>query len=121
LHFQQGVHIYVILYREVEAVLSDLASKRAKEDFTRIHANIHVLRHPNHISINPFESALYWSHHDKVVVVDQKLAFVGGIDLAPGRYDTSSHMLHDVDGAVWPDGDYYNPGVKAALASRAEK
>lgn len=28
-----------------------------------------------------------WSHHDKMVVIDQKIAFVGGIDLCYGRWD----------------------------------
>lgn len=31
------------------------------------------------------------SHHEKVVVVDDRLAFVGGIDLCEGRWDDSRH------------------------------
>jgi hypothetical protein len=63
-----GVQIRVILYREVETVLADLASNKSKQEFMSIHPNVAVLRHPNHISLNPYESALYWSHHDKVAV-----------------------------------------------------
>ena len=36
-----------------------------------------------------------WSHHEKIVVIDQTLAFVGGIDLCFGRYDDSCHRLAD--------------------------
>lgn len=31
------------------------------------------------------------SHHEKVVVIDGRLAFVGGLDLTDGRWDTSDH------------------------------
>lgn len=33
----------------------------------------------------------FWSHHEKLVVVDNKVAFVGGIDLAYGRWDNYNH------------------------------
>ena len=33
------------------------------------------------------------SHHQKVVVVDDKVAFVGGLDLTHGRWDTPQHRL----------------------------
>ena len=36
-----------------------------------------------------------WSHHEKTVVIDQTLAFVGGIDLCNGRWDTHEHLLND--------------------------
>lgn len=35
------------------------------------------------------------SHHKKIVVVDDTLAFVGGMDLAKGRWDTSEHRGQD--------------------------
>lgn len=43
-----------------------------------------VLRHPNHY---PKGGVLLWSHHEKMVVIDQRIAFVGGIDLCYGRWD----------------------------------
>jgi phosphatidylserine/phosphatidylglycerophosphate/cardiolipin synthase-like enzyme/membrane protein DedA with SNARE-associated domain len=33
------------------------------------------------------------SHHQKIVVVDDKVAFTGGMDLASGRWDTPEHDL----------------------------
>ena len=43
------------------------------------------------------------SHHQKVVVIDDALAFVGGLDLTRCRWDTSEHACHaplrcDIDG-----------------------
>jgi phosphatidylserine/phosphatidylglycerophosphate/cardiolipin synthase-like enzyme/uncharacterized membrane protein YdjX (TVP38/TMEM64 family) len=35
------------------------------------------------------------SHHQKVVVVDDRVAFCGGLDLTHGRWDTSRHAPHD--------------------------
>lgn len=51
-----------------------------------------VMRHPDHVS-----SAVYlWAHHEKLVIIDQSVAFVGGIDLAYGRWDDNEHRLTDV-------------------------
>lgn len=38
---------------------------------------------------------LRFSHHEKLVVVDRNIAFVGGIDLCYGRWDTRDHILVD--------------------------
>lgn len=46
-----------------------------------------VMRHPDHI----YSGVLYWAHHEKLVVIDQQIAFVGGIDLAYGRWDDHRH------------------------------
>ena len=35
------------------------------------------------------------SHHSKIVVVDDSVAFVGGLDLAKGRWDTPEHRAED--------------------------
>jgi len=35
------------------------------------------------------------SHHQKIVVVDDRVAFVGGFDLAQGRWDTAEHLPGD--------------------------
>jgi phospholipase D1/2 len=35
------------------------------------------------------------SHHQKVVVVDDAVAFSGGLDIAEHRWDTSDHLPHD--------------------------
>uniref|UniRef100_A0A665WBT7 Phospholipase n=1 Tax=Echeneis naucrates TaxID=173247 RepID=A0A665WBT7_ECHNA len=88
---QQGVRIFVILYKEVELALG-INSGYSKRTLLRLHPNIKVMRHPDHVS-----SAVYlWAHHEKIIVIDQSVAFVGGIDLAYGRWDDKEHRLTDV-------------------------
>lgn len=51
-----------------------------------------MLRHPDHyLSSGTF----FWAHHEKLVVIDQLIAFVGGIDLCFGRWDDCRHKLAD--------------------------
>ncbi|MBY0279755.1 VTT domain-containing protein [Candidatus Binatia bacterium] len=35
------------------------------------------------------------AHHQKIVVVDDRIAFVGGMDIAMGRWDTTEHRADD--------------------------
>jgi phospholipase D1/2 len=35
------------------------------------------------------------AHHQKIVVIDDRVAFVGGMDIAMGRWDSSEHRAHD--------------------------
>ena len=48
------------------------------------------------------------SHHQKMVVVDDAVAFVGGIDLSRWRWDTPSHQPDDPR-RIDPDGRPYPP------------
>lgn len=54
----QGVHIYVLLYFEVNLALK-LNSQATERKLTNLHPNIHVIRHPR---LRPFS----WSHHQKI-------------------------------------------------------
>lgn len=108
---QAGVKIYVLIYREVKLALT-LNSSYSKRTLL-VHPNIRVLRDP----IFQIQSFGFWSHHEKIVCVDQSLAFVGGLDLCFGRYDHSGHPLSDPGGAklqdqMWPGKDYSNPIIK---------
>ncbi|KAL5335418.1 hypothetical protein BJX70DRAFT_401625 [Aspergillus crustosus] len=38
---------------------------------------------------------LYWAHHEKLCLVDGVHAFMGGLDLCYGRWDTHQHSLAD--------------------------
>ncbi|VDO58716.1 unnamed protein product [Onchocerca flexuosa] len=63
-----------------------------KRTLQTLHENIKVLRHPDHyLSSGTF----FWAHHEKLIVIDQLIAFVGGIDLCFGRWDDSRHKLAD--------------------------
>lgn len=48
------------------------------------------------------------SHHQKIVVVDDRIAFTGGIDITQRRWDTPEHLSHD-ERRVDPGGHSYGP------------
>ncbi|WP_309086132.1 phospholipase D-like domain-containing protein [Chelativorans sp.] len=66
------------------------------DDHPRIHLRLDT-RHP-----------LYAAHHQKIVTIDDSLAFIGGMDLTIGRWDTQRHAAGDPR-RFWPDGSPYNP------------
>ena len=47
-------------------------------------------------------------HHQKIVVIDDRLAFCGGIDVTTGRWDTRDHTPDD-ERRVDPDGSLHQP------------
>ncbi len=51
---------------------------------------------------------LYAAHHQKLVCIDDRLAFCGGIDLTVGRWDTVAHTAGDRL-RTNPDGELYPP------------
>jgi phospholipase D1/2 len=74
-----------------------------------LHENIAVMRHPDHsggtllvscmcarIADLSGELVYYFSHHEKLCVVDNKIAAMGGLDACYGRWDTRDHPLADV-------------------------
>ncbi|KAH7330517.1 hypothetical protein BKA65DRAFT_528037 [Rhexocercosporidium sp. MPI-PUGE-AT-0058] len=59
---------------------------------------------------------LYWAHHEKLCLVDGEIAFMGGLDLCFGRWDTNSHPLADahptdINKALFPGQDFNNARV----------
>ncbi|EXJ84838.1 phospholipase D [Capronia epimyces CBS 606.96] len=59
---------------------------------------------------------LYWAHHEKLCLVDGTIAFMGGLDLCFGRWDTNQHAIADahplnVNDIVFPGQDYNNARV----------
>ncbi|XP_068600156.1 phospholipase D2 [Brachionichthys hirsutus] len=87
---EQGVKVCVLLYKEVELALG-INSEHSKKTLMNMHPNIKVMRHPDLSSV-----VVLWAHHEKMVAIDQTVAFVGGIDLAFGRWDTSQYRLTDL-------------------------
>ncbi|KAF4553787.1 Phospholipase D1-like protein 3 [Elsinoe fawcettii] len=62
------------------------------------------------------DAVLYWAHHEKLCVVDGNLAFMGGLDLCYGRWDTHNHPIADAhpgdqDEIVFPGQDYNNARI----------
>lgn len=86
----EGVKIFVIVYRNVEAAVP-IDSEYTKRSLLNLHPNIFVQRSPNQYKKNQY----FFAHHEKVCIVDHYIAFCGGIDLCFGRWDTPQHLLSD--------------------------
>ncbi|VBB73919.1 Putative protein of unknown function [Podospora comata] len=59
---------------------------------------------------------LFWAHHEKLCLVDGRVAFMGGLDMCFGRYDTNSHPIADahpgnLDNIIFPGQDFNNARV----------
>ncbi|KAI8990852.1 hypothetical protein BDF20DRAFT_908690 [Mycotypha africana] len=110
---EEGVMIYVVVYKEIELALT-LDSAHTKKALQDLHENIVVQRHPDHA----IGGTYFWSHHEKFVVVDNRIAFLGGIDLCYGRWDTHSHRLADFTYGpdphmeIYPGQDYSDARVR---------
>ncbi|MGO3327489.1 phospholipase D-like domain-containing protein [Gordonia sp. (in: high G+C Gram-positive bacteria)] len=59
------------------------------------------------------------AHHQKIAVIDDKLAFCGGIDMTVDRWDTSDHRTSN-EHRVTPTGEEYGPWHDATLALDGE-
>jgi phospholipase D1/2 len=110
---EEGVRVYVVVYKEVTQTMS-MSSKHTKNYLESLHPNITCLRHPDHVGSK--DSVEFWSHHEKVVVVDNHFACIGGLDLCFGRWDTHNHPLADVhptdfSKTLFPGQDYNNARI----------
>ncbi|KAJ6026748.1 hypothetical protein N7499_004847 [Penicillium canescens] len=119
---REGVKVFVIMYRNINSAIP-IDSEYSKFSLLDLHPNIFVQRSPNQFRQNTF----FWAHHEKLCLIDHTLAFVGGIDLCFGRWDTPQHQLTDdkptgfetTDGPkdadhcqLWPGKDYSNPRIQ---------
>lgn len=87
----QGVKIFVIVYRNVGTTVP-IDSLYTKHSILSLNQeNIHVIRSPNQLLQNTY----FWAHHEKMCIIDYTVAFMGGIDMCYGRYDTPDHVLTD--------------------------
>lgn len=80
----RGVQVSIIHYQEPTLALNN-DSLHTKTHLESLSPNIKVLRHPSQ------KIPFLWSHHEKMVVIDQQLGFMGGLDICYGRWDTNQH------------------------------
>lgn len=119
---REGVKIFVIVYRNVEAAIP-IDSEYTKFSLLNLHPNIFVQRSPNQFKKNQF----FFAHHEKICIVDHDVAFLGGIDLCFGRWDCPQHPIVDDKPTgfelteapkdsehcqLFPGKDYSNPRVQ---------
>ncbi|KAI9681583.1 MAG: hypothetical protein M1829_000780 [Trizodia sp. TS-e1964] len=121
---EAGVKIFVIVYKEVEQAITcnSAHTKHVLRDLcpegTPGYGNINCMRHPDHnVFENSADMTFYWAHHEKFIVIDLQVAFIGGLDLCFGRWDCHQHPMADahpygVANEVWPGQDFNNNRVK---------
>ncbi|KAF8752827.1 phospholipase [Rhizoctonia solani] len=95
---QQGVKVYVIVYKEVTQTMS-MSSKHTKNALTELHPNITCVRHPDHIGSD--SNVEFWSHHEKMRVLD------AGYSLSP----LADCHPTDFSKTLFPGQDYNNARV----------
>ncbi|CAG9323177.1 unnamed protein product [Blepharisma stoltei] len=101
----RGVKIFIHVYKEVSFALN-LNSLHTKNTIISRNPNIQIVRHPHRSVVG---GEFLWTHHEKLVVIDQEVAFVGGLDMCFGRFDNQSHKLTDLnENPTWPGIDYSN-------------
>ncbi|CAF0819823.1 unnamed protein product [Adineta steineri] len=95
---EEGIRVYIMVFKDIVQVvgLNSWHTKAKLVAKSPTKKNIKVIRHPDHRVLPGTESSFLYSHHEKTVVIDQRIAFIGGIDLCWGRWDTDSHRLIDL-------------------------
>jgi phospholipase D1/2 len=69
---------------------------------------------------SPVNSNIFFSHHQKSVIVDGNKAFLGGIDLAYGRWDTNACDVV-IDRSLHVINDAYNGQISPYRATTADE
>ena len=102
---RDGVRIRVLLFRAPDLPSLQLRAEQTKAHLEALHANIRVIFHVASLA------SMRYCHHQKFVVVDRELAFVGGMDLAVGRFDDEQYAIADPLERTFPGADYHNSDI----------
>ncbi|CBY30969.1 unnamed protein product, partial [Oikopleura dioica] len=102
----RGVRIYILVYQDPTALgLKNYeATKYLREKcLWKKHANLFTLTHPT------LDGPNKWSHHEKLAVIDDKIAFIGGLDLSMGRWDVhGKYFMFDPERRTFKGFDYWS-------------
>ncbi|KAM6584425.1 hypothetical protein CsatB_011427 [Cannabis sativa] len=132
---QEGVRVLLLVWddptsRSILGYKTDGIMATHDEETRRFfkHSSVQVLLCPRsagkrHSWLKQREVETIYTHHQKNVIVDADagnnrrkiMAFVGGLDLCDGRYDTPHHALFRTLQTVHKD-DYHNPTFTGNLA-----
>lgn len=108
---ERGVKVHILIYKEFTLGLNT-DSEHAEKRLESLHPNIRVMRHPSVV-------LSLWSHHEKMVIVDRRKVFMGGLDLCWNRMDGNNHPLFNNDTTtMFPGVDYGNPLRKDIVKGR---
>jgi phospholipase D1/2 len=90
---RRNLHVHILIWDFAMIFALDRESAPFFGRSWRKHRRIHFEQDGQH--------PLGASHHSKIVVIDDALAFVGGIDLAKGRWDTPDHRPEESRRVDW--------------------
>jgi len=114
----RGVHVRILLYDSIRYALDthDDTTQSMLLGLPKGPGSIKVmLQNPNTGRVTSNQN---FSHHQKFVVVDGQMAFLGGIDLAYGRWETPSFDVI-IDPAIHVINDAYNMQLATSRALNA--
>ncbi|MGH7820911.1 MAG: VTT domain-containing protein, partial [Candidatus Binatia bacterium] len=94
-----GLEIYTLNWNYIALYQKDRERGTAERLGTAAHPRLHYSADRSHPPLG--------SHHQKVTVIDDRVAFVGGLDFGAARWDTQQHRRDDsrrlnVQGEVAP-------------------
>lgn len=132
---QEGVRVLLLVWddptsRSILGYKTDGIMQTHDEETRRFfkHSSVQVLLCPRmagkrHSWVKQREVGTIYTHHQKTVIVDADagnnrrkiIAFVGGLDLCDGRYDTPHHPLFRTLETIHKD-DYHNPTYTGNVA-----
>ncbi|XP_065864795.1 phospholipase D beta 1-like isoform X2 [Euphorbia lathyris] len=132
---QEGVRVLLLVWddptsRSILGYTTDGIMATHDEETRRFfkHSSVQVLLCPRiagkkHSWVKQREVGTIYTHHQKTVIVDadagnnrrKMIAFVGGLDLCDGRYDTPHHPLFRTLDTIHKD-DYHNPTFTGNVA-----
>jgi phospholipase D1/2 len=93
---KRGVNIYVMPWDDTEPVQT--YDDQTKIVLERINERLEKAGATGRVYVNLCKSYSkinngYFSHHQKQVLIDSKIAYIGGMDLAYGRFDDATYNL----------------------------
>ncbi len=108
---KQGVQIYILIYNEFFNFLK-LNTFHTENTFNKLNnENIKITGYPKGA-----DRTIRWSNHEKLVIIDQIIGYVGGLDLCWGRYDNNQHPIYEAPNPQniyeFPLIDYSNNRIK---------
>eukprot|EP01080_Neovahlkampfia_damariscottae_P005093 gene5093-8692_t len=106
---KSGVKIYVLVWADPRIDgLTNLRSDYVEDTLNSLHSNIKCIKDPTGTLFS------FWSHHQKMVVIDQNISYLGGIDICYNRWENSKKFpLFDVNSTYFPGMDYVNPMIRS--------
>lgn len=93
---------------EIRVLIWSVAVVHAPGDPVELVLGAEWQKHPRLKLRLDTQHPLYAAHHQKIVAIDDEIAFVGGMDLTVQRWDTPAHLAEDPC-RVNPDGTPFTP------------